>query len=232
VATGTLAPQFWFQALDDAGVAVAGALVNFYASGTSTRLAAYSDAALTVPLANPAVCDAAGRLVAYLSPVAYKVTVTTSAGVPIGPTLDPVVASAGATGLIGNALGDVFVFGGDPTSPVTAAAYPAGATFDKTHAGTSVMLLDSASLAPGTYALRGNGVAQGAGTLSVGIFNLSDGTPDTPLAEYTTNSTTGAVGTSGAITFAPSGAAKQYAIKTKITAGSGESWGNRLVRTA
>ena len=169
--TGALAPQLWLQALDDSGVAVPGALVNFYASGTSTRLAAYADACLTTPLSNPQACDAAGRLTYYLQPTSYKIVVTTPGGVPIGPTVDPVTSTAASgSGLVGSQLGDVFVFGGDPTSPVSAAAYPSGATFDKLHAGTGVLVLDSANLAPGTYKLTGAAVVQGARTMTVGIF--------------------------------------------------------------
>lgn len=231
--SGTLAPQIWFQALDSTGVAVPGALVNFYASGTAVRQSAYADGSLAVPLSNPAVCDSAGRLVYYLSPTSYKIIVTTPLGVALGPTVDPVTStgSSGA-GLVGAALGEVFVFGGDPTSPVTAAAYPAGATFDKLHAGTSVFSLDSANLAPGTYVLQVTGVVSAAATLTVAIVNLSDGSPDTPLAEATITSLTGALGTSGTITFAASGATKTYAIKTKITANDGAAYGIRLVRTA
>lgn len=232
MASGTLAPQFWYQALDSTGVALSGALVNFYASGTSTRLPAYADAALTVPLANPQACDSAGRLVVYLSPTSYKIVVTDALGALIR-TVDPVTStgSSGA-GLVGAALGEVFVFGGDPTSPVTAAAYLAGATFDKLHAGTAVFSLDSANLAPGTYVLQLTGVVSAAATLTTAIVNLTDGSPDTPLAEATLTSLTGQIATSGTITFAAAGATKQYGIKTKITANDGAAFGIRLVRTA
>lgn len=231
MASGTLAPAFWYQALDDTGVAVPGALVNFFASGTSTRLTAYADAALTVPLSNPQACDSAGRLVIYFSATAYKIIVTTPGGVPIGPTVDPVTATGSSgTGLVGAQLGDVFVFGGDPTSPVTAVAYPSGPSYDKLHAGTAVFIFDSGTLAPGTYIIEATGVMNAAGTLSVALMNLSDGAPDTPLASATITSTTGEVVASGPITFAPAGAGKGYGIKTKVSANSGEVWGIRLFR--
>lgn len=230
--SGTLSPSPYLTVLDATGVAISGATVEFFASGTSAHLTAYSDAALAVPLANPATCDSAGRLVIYLQPLAYKFVIKDAGGVTIR-TVDPVtsVGSAGA-GLVGAALGDVFVFGGDPTSPVTTAAYPSGATFDKLHAGTSVFQLDSGSLAPGTYKLMATGLVVGVVTLSVAIVNLTDGAPDTPLATATITSTTGEVATSGTIAFAASGASKNYGVKTKITGGSGEAFGIRLVRTA
>lgn len=231
--SGTIAPQLWLQALDDAGVAVAGALVNFFVSGTSTRQPAYADAALTVPLANPQATDAAGRLVIYLSPTSYKITMTTPAGVAIGPTVDPVTAtgSSGA-GLIGSTLGEVFPFGSNSSADVTAVAYPSGATYDTLHPGTSVLQFDSASLAPGTYKLEIDAVMSAAGTFSAALVNLTDGTPDVPLATATATSLTGETSQSAAITFAGPGTTKKYGIKTKVSANDGFLIGARLVRTA
>jgi hypothetical protein len=232
MASGTLAPAFWYQALDDTGVAVAGALVNFYVSGSSTRLTAYSDAALTVPLANPAACDAAGRLVIYFSPTAYKIVVTTSAGVPIGLTVDPVTSTGSSgSGLVGAAIGEVFVFGSNPASPITVTSYPAGATFDKLQPGSSVLSLDSANLASGTYVLDVTGLQDTAGTLTVALVNLDSGSPDTPIATATITSLTGQRSVSTAITFAPGGTANNYGIKTKVSANSGFLIGARLTRT-
>lgn len=232
MSSGTLTPDPYLTILDATGVAISAATIEFFASGTSTHLAAYSDAALTVPLSNPASTDSAGRLVVYLQPAAYKFIVKDAAGVLIR-TVDPVTAvgSSGA-GLIGANLGDVFLFGGDPTSPVTAATYPSGATFDKLHAGTAVLQLDSGNLAPGTYKLAATGVVVGAVTLSVAIVNLTDGAPDTPLATATFTSTTGEVQSSGTIAFAAAGSTKLYGIKPKITGGSGDAFGIRLTRTA
>lgn len=47
-------------ALDSNGRPVAGALLNFYENNTTTRKAVYTSAALTTPLPNPVVADAAG----------------------------------------------------------------------------------------------------------------------------------------------------------------------------
>lgn len=232
MATGALMPAPYLTILDATGVAVSGGTVEFFASGTSTHQAAYSDAGLTTPLANPATADSAGRLVVYFSATAYKLTIKDAGGTLIR-TVDPVTSTgASGAGLIGAAIGDVFVFGGDPTSPVTSAAYPSGATFDKLHAGTAVLSLDSANLAPGTYELQATGLVQSAATLTVAIVNLSDGAPDTPLATCAITSLTGEVQTSAAITFAGAGATKLYGVKCKITTASGEVFGARLVRVA
>jgi len=231
---GTLAPQLWFQALDDTGVALPGALVYFYVTGTSTPTPAWADGNFITVLSNPAACDAAGRLVMYLNAtVTYRIVITTAAGV-IVRTIDPVtptpVTIGSGTGVVGSVTGDVFVFGGDPTSPVTGVAYPLGATFDKLHAGTAVFEIDSGAMAAGTYGLQGMGLCQGGGVLTVAIVNLTDA-PNTPLAEFNISTPTGAVNLSGGITFAAAGAPKQYGIKTKVSAGSAEAWGIRLRRS-
>jgi len=232
MASGTIAPQFWFQALDDTGIALPGALIHFYVTGTTTRTPAYADGALSVPLTNPAACDAAGRLVMYLSPaVLYKIVVTTAAGVTVR-TVDPVTPTGASASGVGSSLGEVFVFGGDQAVGVATASYPTGATFDKLHAGTGVYPLNSASLMAGTYILQGCAKSLPDGTATVGLVNLTDGAPNTPLAEYTVASDTGAIGSSGAITFAAAGATKQYGIKVHTSGGSvtAFSWGIRIMR--
>jgi hypothetical protein len=78
--------------------------------------------------------------------------------------------------------------------------------------------------------LEAMGLMNAAGTLSVAIVNLSDGAPDVPLAVATFTSTTGESAQSGAITFAAAGADKTYAIKTKVSANSGEAWMIRVTR--
>lgn len=227
MSTGTLSPAPWFTGLSDTGVPLAGGLLYTYAAGTSTPATTYSDSALTVAHPNPIVLDSAGRATIYLAATSYKFTLKTAAGVTVRTQDNIAAVNAGSTG-----LGDIFLFGGDSTSPVTAAAYPSGATFDKLHAGTSVFSLDSANLAPGTYVLQFTGVVSAAATLTVAIVDLSSGSPNTPLAEATVTSLTGAVGTSGTITFAGAGSTVQYGVKSKITTADGEAWGIRLVRTA
>lgn len=94
--TLTLAPSPWFTGLDNSGVTLPGAKLFTYESGTTTKLATYSDAAGTVANANPLVLDAAGRAVMYLQPQAYKFVLAPSNDTdpPLAPikTIDPVGA--------------------------------------------------------------------------------------------------------------------------------------------
>lgn len=85
------------QIADVAGRPYVGALFYFYAAGTSTPLATYSDAALTVPLPQPVVTNAAGILPAVYTPAGlYKVIVTDSSGVIIWTQdgIDPAVSTS------------------------------------------------------------------------------------------------------------------------------------------
>jgi hypothetical protein len=111
-------------------------------------------------------------------------------------------------------------------------AYPLGATFDKCHAGTAWLAIDSASMAPGTYQLSGMILSTGGDLVSVAIVNLTDGAPDTPIAVMTSTSTTGTTAQSGAITFGTAGSIKTYGIKVKIDAGSGFAWAIQLVKVS
>lgn len=66
-------PQF--RPLDDDGVIMPSAYLQFYLTGTTTDATIYSDAGLTTPLANPLTADSAGRFVPiYLDPnTTYRV---------------------------------------------------------------------------------------------------------------------------------------------------------------
>lgn len=127
--------------------------------------------------------------------------------------------------------GEIKHFGGDQASPVIATSYPSGATADKLHAGTLIWNVDSALLT-GTYRLEGMLLGVGGITITAGIMNLSDGSPDTALAEISSTSTTGDRQRSSAITFPGGGAGKNYGIKTKVASGAGLAWGFSLVRSA
>ena len=62
------------QYCDQNGLPYVGGTLSFYASGTSTPLATYSDKALTIPNTNPVVLDSAGRMGSvFLQNLAYKV---------------------------------------------------------------------------------------------------------------------------------------------------------------
>lgn len=229
MATGTLAPAFWFTALDDNGDIEPFALLNFYLSGTSTPATVYHDANLSTPWTQPAVADASGRIVVYLSPSTgnLKLIATDSLGVQFGPTVDPVTpTNAGASG-----LGEVFVFGSNSSAAITDTSYPAGATFDKLIPGTAVWLVDPATLS-GTYKLEVTAVQETAGTLTIALVNLDGGAPDTPIATCAVTSLTGEVVDSGAIVFPAGGAPVHFGLKAKVSANEGFLINARIIRTA
>lgn len=65
------------QFCDGSGLPYAGGSLAFFASGTSTPLNTYSDAALTSPNTNPVVLDSAGRAGSvFLQNLAYKVVLS------------------------------------------------------------------------------------------------------------------------------------------------------------
>jgi hypothetical protein len=72
------------QFCDTTGAPYAGGSLAFYASGTSTPLNTYSDAALTIPNTNPVVLDSAGRAGnIFLQNLAYKVVLSDANSNPI-----------------------------------------------------------------------------------------------------------------------------------------------------
>lgn len=81
------------QFADNTGLPYAGGSLAFYASGTSTPLATYSDSALTIANTNPVVLDSAGRAGnIFLQNLAYKVVLSDVNSNPIW-TDDPVYSS-------------------------------------------------------------------------------------------------------------------------------------------
>jgi hypothetical protein len=79
--SGTLAPQWIFQALDDAGNAAPGALLTSFVSGTVTKTPLFADKALTVELTNPVEMDAHGRADFWLAPnIGYTFRLETAEG--------------------------------------------------------------------------------------------------------------------------------------------------------
>lgn len=87
------APRFvlpYQTVIDSTGVPLNGALLYFYASGTTTPLDTYSDVNLTTPNTNPVVANAAGMFPnIFLANAAYKVVLTDSSNNQIW-TADPV----------------------------------------------------------------------------------------------------------------------------------------------
>ena len=81
--TGVLLPAPVFVAVDGDGAPIAGALLQFYLTGTTTTpTPVYADAGLTTPLSNPVVANGAGMFPAiYLSPtVTYRIQLQTPTG--------------------------------------------------------------------------------------------------------------------------------------------------------
>ena len=125
----------WFtpdeQFADSTGTALSGAKLFFYASGTSTKLNTYSDAALTIPNTNPVILDSAGRAGSiFLQNLKYKVILSPSTDTdpPTSPiwTMDPVYTSDVSTvaqvqGSNGNPNGQLAGTAGSATIPASMA---------------------------------------------------------------------------------------------------------------
>lgn len=116
-------PQF----ADGTGLPYANGKLQFFATGTATPLATYSDSALTTPNANPIILDSAGRSGSvFLQNLAYKVQLFDANNVQIW-SIDPVWSSdfstvaqfavnAGTPN--GNVAGTAGTFGGLPSSVI------------------------------------------------------------------------------------------------------------------
>lgn len=224
---GTVMPSPKFVGLDGTGAPLSGGKLYTYAAGTTTPLSTYQDANLGVANTNPVILDSAGRAVVFLTANTYKFTLT-DVNDQLVWTVDG-VASTGLSQSIVGVGGIVHEFGGLEMSPVTSTSYPTGTDYTSCHADTSWWSLDSALLI-GSFGLRGMIVAPGGDTVTVAIVNLSDGSPNTPIATISSASTTGETVISTAIPFAAAGTAKIYAIKAKVSAGSGFSWGLEVTR--
>src|SRR5437763_11946684 len=89
--SGTLLAMPVIRAVDSSGLPLAGALLQFYATGTTTPASVYTSSSLGVALSNPVVADAGGLFAPiYLDPaVTYRVQLQTSGGTVIRD-VDPV----------------------------------------------------------------------------------------------------------------------------------------------
>lgn len=223
---GSLAPYPRLQFFDNSGNPLNGGLLHTYAAGTLTRQTAYTDEALTVAHANPIVLDSAGRATVYLDALRYRFILQNSAGTQIWD-VDPVPA----THVPSSQVGDVIVLGGAEGQAVSDAAYASGAGAENLAPGSKILPLDSDDLV-GTWRLRGMLKTDG-GTVTVGLVNLTDGSPDSAIREISSSSTAGAQVTSTAdIVFAAGGATKNYGVKLRVASGVGFAWGIELVRVA
>ena len=87
------------RAVDASGMPVAGALLQFYLTGTTTPASIYASAGLATPLANPVAADAGGLFAPiFLDPsVSYRAQLQTAGGTvirDIDPVFAPVTAPA------------------------------------------------------------------------------------------------------------------------------------------
>jgi hypothetical protein len=92
--TGTLLHDPVIRAVDDNGEPLSGAQLQFYATGTTTPQAVYSDDTQGTPLSNPVVADSGGLFAPiYLNPaLTYRAQLLNSAGTLIAD-MDPINGS-------------------------------------------------------------------------------------------------------------------------------------------
>jgi len=182
MASGTLAPSPYLTVLDGNGNPVPGARIYTYAAGTTTPIATYTDAALSVANANPIIADAAGRYVVYLTPgTGYLFDIQTSAGVSIDtvdnilgvPSSASTIDVAGTAGVAITAGQAVYLSTGTGGAPTAGKWYLADA--DNTYSSTLPIVgvaVDSIALgSTGTIRLAGavsNPSVEGGGSLTVG----------------------------------------------------------------
>lgn len=97
--SGSLIPDLFRRAVDANGVAVPGALANFYLTGTVTRMPTFTTTALSVANANPVVADSGGLFPEiFLDPsVTYRRILTRADGSSLGLDDDP-ISGYGQTG--------------------------------------------------------------------------------------------------------------------------------------
>ncbi|MCR4374154.1 MAG: hypothetical protein NUW22_04835 [Acidobacteria bacterium] len=222
--SGTLSPVGPSQFFDDDGDPLAAGLLYTYVAGSSTPATTYSDSALSTANANPIVLDGAGRCTIYLDSASYKF-VLKDADLATIWTQDNISSVA----LGQSVLGEVFTFGGEASTPITDTTYPSGATYDKLMSGSAILSVDSANLV-GTYAIAGMLLSNAGVTVTVALVNLSDGSPDTPIATISSTHATGERVISGAITFPAAGASKNFGIKAKVSSGTAFGWALSLQR--
>lgn len=223
--SGTFAPYGPVQYFDDDGRPLAAGTLETFLANTSTPEPTYQDAALTVENTNPIVLNGAGRAVIFLAAKAYKFILKDVNGgvVWTEPHVPSTALGQEQTGFV------IFNFLGDAASPVTATNYPSGAGFGALHAGTAIYEIDTATLT-GDYVLSGMLKASAGESITAAVVNLSDGSPDVPIATITTTDVDGVPRESGIITLPSGGTVKRLGIKIKVSGGAGFGWAFGLKR--
>jgi hypothetical protein len=197
---GTVAPFPYHQFLTTAGAPAASHKLFTYASGTSTKLATYSDADLTSANANPIVLDSAGRAKIFLQAATYKFVLapSTDADPPTSPiwTIDGVAATPSfnvnldITGTAGEALSaNDFVYLSDGSGGLTAGRWyktDADNTYSSTTAGRVGVAVAAISSAA-TGSIRVAGQITGLAGLSAGSAYFISATAGAITASAPTN---------------------------------------------
>ncbi len=222
----TVMPVPKMQFFDNNGDPLNGGFLYAYASGTSTPAITYSDYTGTQNTW-PVQLDSAGRAVIFVAASTFKYTLTKSDGTILW-TVDGVPSTGLSQSIVGIGA-TAFQFGGAEWSPITNTSYATGTTADKWLANSSSFTIDSALLV-GTFGLSAMIEGRSGVTVTLGLMNLSDGSPNTPISTISGNSTTGATVTGTAISFATAGVAKTYAVKPLVASGSGFCWNAVLTR--
>lgn len=131
-------PLPYAEWIDGNGFPLAGGLLYFYVTGTSTPLATYSDVTLSTPNANPVVANADGWWgPIFLQVATYKVILKTSAGVQIW-SADPVSGTAGGGGGGGGNIRTTTISSNITANDGTIIVNSAGATTQTLPAANSV----------------------------------------------------------------------------------------------
>lgn len=249
MATGPLAPTPRHQFFTDDGEPLNGGLVYTYEAGTTTESVLYFDAGLASPLADPQeliLSDGSAEGGSYLSGPYMAPEQAQKWMLAFGPTPAPVfdpVLSIHALWTVDPVqpvnllvpttdVFEYFDFDGNSATSIVNTTYPAGATFDKLHSGTAVLIIDPANIPAGSYVIRAMAKGStGAIAIDVALMNLSSGAPDTPMVTASGSSATGLIVQSSAITWPAAGTTYRFGIKVKVDAGSATVWSVKLARS-
>src|SRR5882672_10587674 len=182
MATGTYAPWYLEQLLDDNAHPLTGGTIETFVAGTSTHAAVFSDVNLTTAYSNPLTLNSAGRLPSngsmFLTPgVSYKFLVKNSAGTTIA-TPDNISAIPGSsagvdvTGTFGEAItaGQAVYLSDGSGSKTAGLWYKADSAnpYSSTTPEVGIAPNAASSLASGT--IRIDGAVAGLTSLTVGAI--------------------------------------------------------------
>jgi microcystin-dependent protein len=204
---GFVVPNPRYRAFDASGNPLAAGKLYTYASGTSTPLAAYQDALLTIPHANPIVLDANGEATVYIPDgVLYKFVLKNSLDAT-QHTIDPVEIS-------------------EPIAPAAPDNVPVATVFmtGAAAAPTGYLLCDGSAVSRATYAalFAAVGTIFGAGDGST-TFNIPDMRGRFPLGKAAAGTGSVLGGTGGTIDHVHTGPSHTHDVVVPR-----DNWGSNL----